>query len=173
MSSFTRVQRVCAWRGTTLIAAALAGAAVALGYTIWWRENPSACPYAQRFWLELPHPFITRTRLREALVPGPGERVLEIGPGTGYYALEAARWIKPGGTLDVFDLQQVMLDHVLRRAQEHSIINIRPTTRGDARTLPYPESTFDAAYLVALPRPGRHRRSRGLHRRVRELLPTL
>src|ERR671929_238198 len=49
-------------------------------------------------------------RLREALDPQPGEVLLEVGPGTGYYALDVAGWIAPG-TLHVFDLQQEMLDH--------------------------------------------------------------
>ncbi len=130
----------------------LAGLAAILGYAVWWRKNPSACPYTQRFWLEVPHPFITRTRLRETLAPEPGERILEIGPGTGYYALEVAGWLAEGtpqGRLDVFDLQQEMLDHVMRRAQERSITNITPT-RGDARALPYPDDTFDAAYLTVV-----------------------
>lgn len=67
--------------------AALAGVAAlgyALGYALWWRKNPSACPYGLRFFVGLPHPFITGARLREVLAPRPGERVLEIGPGTGY-----------------------------------------------------------------------------------------
>ncbi len=72
-----------------------------LGYAIWWRRKPSACPYAQRFWLELPHPIITRAHLREALTPEPGERVLEIGPGAGYYALEVAVHEKGGTTRKV------------------------------------------------------------------------
>jgi hypothetical protein len=60
-----------------------AGGLALLGAALWWRKNPSACPYGQRFWIEAPHPIITRTRLREVLDPSPGERVLEIGPGTG------------------------------------------------------------------------------------------
>jgi hypothetical protein len=60
-----------------------AGLAVT-GAALWWRRHPSACPYSQRFWVEAPHPFITRARLREALAPSPGSRVLEVGPGTGY-----------------------------------------------------------------------------------------
>jgi ubiquinone/menaquinone biosynthesis C-methylase UbiE len=131
------------------VSAVLVGAAAVLGYAIWWRKNPSACPYAQRFWLELPHPFITRGRLREALAPKPGERVLEVGPGTGYYALQAARWIEPGGTLDVLDPQQEMLDHVMRQAVERGITNIAPA-KGDARALPYPNSSFDAACLAVV-----------------------
>jgi ubiquinone/menaquinone biosynthesis C-methylase UbiE len=129
--------------------AALAGGAAIFAAALWWRKNPSACPYGQRFWVEMPHPFITRSRLREILAPRPGERVLEVGPGTGYYALHVAAWLSPEGTLDVFDLQQEMLDHTMRRASERRISNIIPT-RGDARDLPYADDTFDAAYLTAV-----------------------
>jgi SAM-dependent methyltransferase len=128
--------------------AGLVGAGV-VGAALWWRRNPSACPYNQRFWVEAPHPLITRPRLREALAPEPGQRLLEVGPGTGYYALEVAGWIAPEGRLDVFDLQQEMLDHTLRRARERAIDNIVPT-QGDARELPYEDATFDAAYLVTV-----------------------
>ena len=123
-----------------------AGAAVLAG-ALWWRKHPSACPYGQRFWVEPPHPLITRTRLREVLAPRAGERVLEIGPGTGYYSLPVAEWISPGGQLDIFDLQQEMLDHTMRRAAERGLSGITPT-QGDARRLPYSDDTFDAAFLT-------------------------
>lgn len=135
-------------RMTASRAGALAGAAV-LGAALWWRRNPSACPYNQRFWVQAPHPFITRPRLREALAPAPGQRVLEVGPGTGYYALEVAEWVTPEGRLDVFDLQQEMLDHTLRRARERGLGNVAPQ-QGDARSLPYADDAFDAAYLVTV-----------------------
>src|SRR5262249_31274644 len=64
---------------------ALLMVAAVAAVALWWRKNPSACPYSQRFWVEAPHPLITRERLRRVLEPGAGERVLEIGPGTGYY----------------------------------------------------------------------------------------
>ena len=126
----------------------VAGAAVLAG-ALWWRKHPSACPYGQRFWVEPPHPLITRRRLREVLAPQPGERVLEVGPGTGYYSLDVAEWVSPGGWLDIFDLQQQMLDHTMRRAHERAVTNIT-ATQGDARTLPYPDAAFDAAYLTAV-----------------------
>jgi SAM-dependent methyltransferase len=126
---------------------ALAGFGAVLAAALWWRKHPSACPYGQRFWVEPPHPLITRARLREVLAPGPGERVLEVGPGTGYYSLPVAEWLAPGGRLDIFDLQQPMLDHTLRRAAERGLENI-DATQGDARRLPYPDATFDAAYLT-------------------------
>jgi ubiquinone/menaquinone biosynthesis C-methylase UbiE len=128
---------------------ALLGAAATLGGALWWRKNPSACPYSQRFWVEAPHPFITRARLREILEPKPGERLLEVGPGTGYYAIPVAQWLSPGGRLDVLDVQQEMLDHTLRTAGERGVDNITPA-RGDARKLPYEDDSFDGAYLVTV-----------------------
>jgi ubiquinone/menaquinone biosynthesis C-methylase UbiE len=124
-----------------------AGGAV-LGAALWWRQNPSACPYSQRFWVEAPHPFITRARLREILEPRPGERLLEVGPGTGYYALPVAGWLE-SGTLDVLDVQQEMLDHTLRRAGEAGVANIT-ATQADAQAMPYPDDSFDGAYLVTV-----------------------
>ena len=133
-----------------LTARRLAGAAAlgTLGVALYWRRNPSACPYSQRFWVEAPHPFITRGRLREILEPAAGERVLEVGPGTGYYSLPVAEWIGPEGRLDVFDLQQEMLDHTMRRAGERGLSNVHPT-QGDAQALPYDDASFDAAIVVS------------------------
>jgi SAM-dependent methyltransferase len=128
---------------------ALAAGAAVLAAALWWRMHPSACPYRQRFWVEAPHPLITRARLREVLEPRPGERVLEVGPGTGYYTLHAAEWVSPGGRLDIFDLQQEMLDHTMRRAGERGLTNIT-AAQGDARQLPYPSAGFDAAFLVTV-----------------------
>jgi ubiquinone/menaquinone biosynthesis C-methylase UbiE len=124
------------------------GAAV-LGAALWWRKNPSACPYGQRFWVEAPHPIISRDRLRLVLAPQPGERVLEIGPGTGYYTLDMAEWVAPGGGIEIFDLQQEFLDHVTRRAAERGLDNVSPT-RGDATALPYPDGSVDAVVLTAV-----------------------
>lgn len=116
---------------------------------LWWRRNPSACPYNQRFWVQAPHPFITHARLREALGDVRGRRVLEVGPGTGYYAVPVAEWIGPTGRLDVFDIQREMLDHTMRRAGEAGLDNVH-ATHGDARSLPYEDGSFDAAYLVTV-----------------------
>jgi ubiquinone/menaquinone biosynthesis C-methylase UbiE len=126
----------------------LVGAAV-VGAALWWRKNPSACPYGQRFWVEAPHPIITRERLRSVLRPEPGERILEIGPGVGYYTLDMAEWVGPEGTIEIFDLQQEFLDHVGARAAERGLTSINPT-RGDATALPYEDDSMDAVVLTAV-----------------------
>jgi ubiquinone/menaquinone biosynthesis C-methylase UbiE len=129
----------------------LIGAATAatLAAALWWRKNPSACPYGQRFWVEAPHPFITRERLRSVLRPQPGERLLEIGVGTGYYSCDLAEWVAPAGTLELFDLQQEFLDHAMRAAAERGLTNLVPT-QGDATALPYEDSSVDAVVLTAV-----------------------
>ncbi len=126
----------------------LAAAAI-VGAALWWRKNPSACPYGQRFWVEAPHPIITRGRLREVLAPQPGERILEIGPGVGYYTLEMAEWVGPEGTIEIFDLQQEFLDHTSARAAERNLANVVPT-QGDATALPYEDDSIDAVVLTAV-----------------------
>ena len=128
---------------------ALGLGAATVAAALWWRHNPSACPYGQRFWVEAPHPLITRDRLRETLRPEPGERVLEIGVGTGYYSLDLAGWLGPGGTLELFDLQREFLDHTLRRAAERGLDNL-VATQGDATALPYEDDSIDAVVLTAV-----------------------
>jgi ubiquinone/menaquinone biosynthesis C-methylase UbiE len=125
------------------------GAAATVGAALWWRKNPSACPYGQRFWVEAPHPIVTRERLHYVMRPQPGEQVLEIGPGTGYYTLDMAEWVGQEGTVEIFDLQQEFLDHTMRRAAERGIEHLVPT-QGDATALPYEDASMDAVVLNAV-----------------------
>jgi ubiquinone/menaquinone biosynthesis C-methylase UbiE len=127
-----------------VLAAGAVGAAA-----LWWRKNPSACPYGQRFWVEAPHPLITRARLREILEARPGERLLEIGPGTGYYTLDLATWVGDQGVVEIFDIQQEMLDHTIRAARERGLWNVNPT-RGDAQDLTWEDDSFDAVILITV-----------------------
>jgi ubiquinone/menaquinone biosynthesis C-methylase UbiE len=129
--------------------AVLAGAGGFAAAVAWARTHPSACPYSQRWMLELPRPFVTTERLRAILAPRPGERLLELGPGVGHDALAVAEAIRPDGTLDVFDIQQEMLDDLMQRARERGLDNLAPT-QGDARLLPYPDAAFDGAYLITV-----------------------
>jgi ubiquinone/menaquinone biosynthesis C-methylase UbiE len=127
----------------------LLGAAAIGAAAWWWRKNPSACPYSQRFWVEAPHPLITRARLREILEPAPGEHVLEIGPGTGYYTVELADWVGAEGVIEILDIQQPMLDHTIRAVRERGLWNVN-STLGDAQKLGFDDDSFDAAILITV-----------------------
>lgn len=128
---------------------ALLAAAGLLAAAVWWRKNPSACPYSQRFWVQAPHPFITRERLRATLDPSPGERILEIGPGTGYYTLDLATWVGPDGSLEILDIQQEMLDHTMDRVGQRGLGNVT-AAQGDAQALPFDDASVDAVVLTTV-----------------------
>jgi len=130
------------------LALAAAGAGCGGALTRYWYDQPGGvCPYSQRLWVQLPHPFVSRARVHRLLEPAAGERVLEVGPGTGYYSIDLARALEPGGTLELLDVQAEMLDHALRDARRRGLSNLL-ATRGDAQELPYPDGRFDAATLL-------------------------
>ncbi len=135
----------------------LIGAATVATVVAWWWTDSAPYPYTQRWLLDLPLPFLTNRRLDALLAVRPGERVLEIGPGTGLQALHVARLLSASGRLDIVDIQQPMLDHVMRRAAAAKIGSIVPA-RTDARDLPFDDGSFDAVYLVTvlgeIPDPG-------------------
>ncbi|MEU9243642.1 methyltransferase domain-containing protein [Streptomyces sp. NPDC048385] len=126
---------------------ALIGAGAAAAVATWWFTDSAPYPYSQRWLLDLPLPFLTLKRLDHMLQAREGERILEIGPGTGLQSLHVAPQLGPNGQLDILDIQQEMLDHVGRRAKEQGVDNIVPNC-ADAHELPFTDGSFDAAYLV-------------------------
>jgi len=145
-------------------------ATVAADLTGRWLSRRNPTPFRARWRAILVHPAGDRRRLREALAPQPGERILEIGPGAGHHAVDVARDVVPGGRLDVLDLQQEMLDAVEDRARRHGVENIVGVAADACDRLPYDDATFDATYLVGvlgeLPEPDAA--LRGLRRVLKE-----
>jgi len=124
-------------------------AACAIVTRYWSVTHPAPMPHLLRWTLLVPRGNHSPEHLRQILEPRIGERVLEIGPGIGIHALPVASSLAPHGTLDVLDVQQKMLDDVMRQAGEAGITNIT-AQQGDAQKLPYPDGTFDGAYLVGV-----------------------
>src|SRR5215470_11393891 len=115
----------------------------------WSLRYPGPMPHLLRWTLLVPRGNQSPRHLEEILGPRVGERLLEVGPGIGIHAVAVARSLGPDGTLDVVDVQQRMLDDVLRRACAAGIGNII-AQRADAGRLPYADGTFDGAYLVGV-----------------------
>jgi ubiquinone/menaquinone biosynthesis C-methylase UbiE len=126
--------------------AGIVGAGLAAEY-FWERSHPAPLPYSRRFWISAPRPMLPVGRLLEMLDPKPGERMLEIGPGTGTYTFDVARALGRDGVLDVFDISEEMLDHLVREARRRGLENLVPT-QGDAEHLPYEDARFDAVYVI-------------------------
>ena len=77
------------------------------------------------------------------------ERVLELGPGPGYFSVELARRV-PAGGLDLFEVQPEMLERA-RRALEAAGCHSVGFHAGDASAeLPFADAQFDVAFLAAV-----------------------
>ena len=133
------------WAGAWAVVAIGAGAAARR----WSLRQPGPMPHLIRWVLFLPRGPHSADRLKSILRPRQGERVLEIGPGVGIHALPVGSSLAPDGLLEVLDVQKEMLDELMERAARAGIENI-VATRGDGQRLPYPDRSFDAAYLVGV-----------------------
>jgi ubiquinone/menaquinone biosynthesis C-methylase UbiE len=107
-------------------------------------------PYWLSFLLDNP---VRRLLISPAAVVGrlrlrPADRVLEIGPGSGFFSLELARRL-PRGRLDLLDLQCEMLAKTRRKVRAAGLANVS-FAQGDAGSLPYAGASFDAALLVTV-----------------------
>jgi SAM-dependent methyltransferase len=133
------------WAGGLLVFAL----GVHLAGRAWSRLVPMPMPHFMRGVLEVPRGPHAPARLNGLLQPRPGEHILEIGPGVGVHALPIATALFPGGVIDVLDVQQAMLDDLMRWARRRGVANIVPRL-GDAQALPYADDAFDAACLVSV-----------------------
>ena len=79
----------------------------------------------------------------------PGDRVLELGPGPGFFTIAMAEWVGPGGKVVCVDVQQRMLDQVARRAARRGLSE-RVVTRGCSPDggLPDLGAAVDKAVLI-------------------------
>jgi len=96
-----------------------------------------------RGWLQPVRPILDKFGLER------GATVLELGPGPGYFSVEAARIVGPGGRIICLDIQPGMLQMLAGRLEEASVTNAQPLA-GDATRLPLADGSVDAAYLVTV-----------------------
>lgn len=100
-----------------------------------------------------------RQRWLTLLAPQAGERILDVGAGTGHMAVELARHLGSQGSVHALDLSPGLLQYARRAARQAGVLDRVLTEAGDARALPYRDGGFDAAFcrwvLLHLPDPQR------------------
>jgi ubiquinone/menaquinone biosynthesis C-methylase UbiE len=92
--------------------------------------------------------LITPEEIASRLEVETRSRVLEIGPGSGFFSVELARRAALG-RLELFDLQPEMLVKARAKLRAAGARNVG-FTAGDARRLPYVASSFDRVLAVAV-----------------------
>jgi ubiquinone/menaquinone biosynthesis C-methylase UbiE len=119
--------------------------------------------------LTLGHGQTVHARLVELAGLVPGERVLDVGCGTGTLALLARPRVGASGTVDGIDASPEMVERAARKAQRRGVpVNFRLAA---VEALPFPDRSFDVAFSTLmfhhLPRPLRRACVRELARVLR------
>jgi arsenite methyltransferase len=86
-----------------------------------------------------------RRLVREALGAKPGERILDVGCGPGFYVDEIAEQVGDAGSVVGVDASAAMLEVAAGRTGGRANVAFHA---GDAGALPLPDAEFDAALSV-------------------------
>jgi ubiquinone/menaquinone biosynthesis C-methylase UbiE len=114
------------------------------------KRTPRPMPYTQAGYLLNPlRPLVLSPRtMVERLELHPQARVLELGPGPGYFSPAVAAAV-PEGELVLVDVQPEMLAMARRRLERRGLTNVTYHC-ADALTLPLDDESCDVAFLVAV-----------------------
>jgi ubiquinone/menaquinone biosynthesis C-methylase UbiE len=85
-----------------------------------------------------------KLRLTEALALRPGERVLDLGAGTGVDSVTMARAVSPGGRVVAADVSEAAVAAATRRL---ATVEGAEAVVADAHALPFPAASFDACRI--------------------------
>lgn len=134
------------------ISLALVASLVALHLAWRWASRRWSLPCPAFLAWSLESPLLQRFNgtgiVLDRLGLGPGQRVLEIGPGPGRLLIPAARRVLPGGEAVGIEIQPAMVGRLERRAREAGLANLTAIV-GDAARPHVPEATFDVVFLCA------------------------
>ncbi len=137
-----------------LLAWGVLSALLAAGIYLWMRERYGrGGPFPAKDAASLLNPLREWMQPSAATVRGfrlkPGDTVLEIGPGPGYFTIEASKAVGMGGRIVCMDIQPGMLSALSGRLREHGVSNAR-LLLGDATRVPLAAASIDAAFLVTV-----------------------
>ncbi|HEY5624921.1 MAG TPA: methyltransferase domain-containing protein [Dehalococcoidia bacterium] len=137
----------------SLLIGGVASGYFAVRYALAWRQErqrQNVFPAAEASTLLNPmRPVIMPAgRTLDRFGVSSGGIVLEVGPGPGYYSIEASRRVGAAGRLICLDLQRDMI--VLLRARLAEAATSAETGVADATRLPVKDDSIDVAFLVTV-----------------------
>jgi arsenite methyltransferase len=86
-----------------------------------------------------------RQLVREALGAVPGERILDVGCGPGFYVAELLEQVGREGAVAAIDSSPQMLEMAARRCEGHDNVSFHES---EATSVPLEDASFDAALSV-------------------------
>jgi len=77
---------------------------------------------------------------------GPGQDVLEVGCGPGFFTIPAARMVGEKGSVYALDISPAAVERVQRKIEEEGATNVK-TVLADASRTGLPDQSFDLIFL--------------------------
>lgn len=85
-------------------------------------QGPHICPHQFAFFLDN---WLRRLIQHPKKIVGsyikPGDTVIDMGCGPGYFTIDMAKMVGPNGRVIAVDIQEKMLDHVRKKAHRHGV----------------------------------------------------
>jgi ubiquinone/menaquinone biosynthesis C-methylase UbiE len=88
-------------------------------------------------------------RLLEAAGLEPGQKVMEVGCGPGFFTIPAASIVGKAGLIYAIDVNQRAIKRVEEKMRKHGIANIKPIL-GNAAYSGLPEQSIDLVFVFGL-----------------------
>lgn len=111
--------------------------------------HPFPFPFGASWILENPMRkyFMGANRTLDWIGIGKGMRVLEVGSGTGFFTVEAAKRVGNSGKLYCLDINPRMIAKAREKSHQYGLDNVELIV-GDATALPFAGGSFDMAFLA-------------------------
>ncbi|MBN1849475.1 MAG: class I SAM-dependent methyltransferase [Deltaproteobacteria bacterium] len=93
--------------------------------------------------------FFGPTRILQGADIEPGQTVLEVGCGTGFFTLPAARLLGEQGSLVAMDILPISVEAVTKRVQTANLKNVR-VVQGDALNTQIAAESLDAVLIFGV-----------------------
>jgi len=93
--------------------------------------------------------FFGPTRILQGADIHPGQTVLEVGCGTGFFTLPAARLLGDQGSLVAMDMLTMSVEAVTKKVQTANLKNVR-VVKGDALNTQLATESLDAVLLFGV-----------------------
>ncbi len=97
----------------------------------------------------LRYQFFGPTKILQAAEICPGQKVLEVGCGTGFFTIPAARMIGEQGCLIAMDVLPISIETVAKKVQTANLNNVR-VIKGDALNTQLEEESIDAIIIFGV-----------------------
>jgi ubiquinone/menaquinone biosynthesis C-methylase UbiE len=83
---------------------------------------------------------------------GPGQKVLEVGCGPGFFTIPAARIVGEKGSVHALDINPLALERVRQKIEQEGVTNVG-TVLADAAQTGLPDQSFDVIFVFGFVRP--------------------